>query len=668
MDDGIKKIIGTLENIYNSNLMDDVINDEIVSSIRKINSLYENQTIKVAILGEFSSGKSTFINALLSEEILTSGDAPTTAVNTHIIYKEKNSVSIEFQDGSEKLISLNKLNKYLTSLTDSKECSRINIGHNNKVLKEGIELIDTPGANVDINSHNIQRNKAIEEASVGIFLMSVQNLASKSFVGFLKDNEKNIHKFLFIITKCDLIATSIDTDGYYVNDNAKLESIYEYVYKIITNHTKIRNPEIHMISSKAFLEGKTFQFMNVEENFMCVEKSIHFFATKYKTRIIYNEVLITLALVLNEIKLMINDKTKFYKTELERIKMEISSFEKILGSLEENWNRSLSGESIKNKNEIRKIISSCREIIYCDLKNQMEEIKSFAEFKKKADSIGEKLTANYRQKCYSFINYVVENYGSKEIVLVEKTIKEYFDKIEEAYNYLGITQSNLMKSKTKFVKDAIVVFAIMELIGSFFYNGFDLFIISIIALSIIAFLYKFVCSPKNINFNISFDKYFHDIGISNLEIEYAGKNSYDQAAGLTGGAIMGGLIGGPIGAVIGAGLGMLAGVVSSESRLEKAKATFVEAFENHITILQEKIQQEAFKTIEKKEVILRKGYYNYIADYKILQKDLLLGIENHNQSLYIKYGESYNSMKSFSALVGTHLRDVQEKLMLISKQ
>ena len=54
----------------------------------------ENTEINVAFLGEFSSGKTTLINALLGTEFLPMFETPTTAVITEIYKGEENSYSV----------------------------------------------------------------------------------------------------------------------------------------------------------------------------------------------------------------------------------------------------------------------------------------------------------------------------------------------------------------------------------------------------------------------------------------------------------------------------------------------------------------------------------------------------------------------------------------------
>lgn len=68
----------------------------------------------VMIMGEFSTGKSTFINALIGQEIASVNDTPTTAVITKLCYGATNSVTLHFKDDHTENRSIDEL-KAITS-------------------------------------------------------------------------------------------------------------------------------------------------------------------------------------------------------------------------------------------------------------------------------------------------------------------------------------------------------------------------------------------------------------------------------------------------------------------------------------------------------------------------------------------------------------------------
>ena len=69
--------------------------------MRKILTRMENDTFHLLIVGEFSRGKSTFVNALLGRKILPASKNPTTAIISKIVYGEKPDYHICYREEAE---------------------------------------------------------------------------------------------------------------------------------------------------------------------------------------------------------------------------------------------------------------------------------------------------------------------------------------------------------------------------------------------------------------------------------------------------------------------------------------------------------------------------------------------------------------------------------------
>ena len=57
---------------------------DLQQSIERIKQRYSDPNLHLAVVGEFSSGKSTFINALLRDDLLKTSALVTTAIATHL--------------------------------------------------------------------------------------------------------------------------------------------------------------------------------------------------------------------------------------------------------------------------------------------------------------------------------------------------------------------------------------------------------------------------------------------------------------------------------------------------------------------------------------------------------------------------------------------------------
>ena len=93
-------------------------------TIDELIDFLKNGNIKVSVFGEFNMGKSTFLNAIINEEILSEDWLPTTAVPTKIIFSNLFNISVQLRTGENILLYQNdneekKWRKYIGSSNDS---------------------------------------------------------------------------------------------------------------------------------------------------------------------------------------------------------------------------------------------------------------------------------------------------------------------------------------------------------------------------------------------------------------------------------------------------------------------------------------------------------------------------------------------------------------------
>ena len=125
-----------------------------VSDADKLEQIYRDASrdrFSVAVVGEFSKGKSTFINAFLGKKLLPVADLPTTAMLTRIRYNQKEML-ILFDNKGKKVKVLPVSVESWDGLTaenfagDDPE-GTVLAGVNSRFLGAcNLELIDTPGA------------------------------------------------------------------------------------------------------------------------------------------------------------------------------------------------------------------------------------------------------------------------------------------------------------------------------------------------------------------------------------------------------------------------------------------------------------------------------------------------------------------------------------------
>ena len=132
--------------------------------------------LTVAVVGDFNSGKSTFINALLGKDLCPVGDEPTTSSVTHFIHGDEERIDQQLSDGKRKPL---KKSEYRSLVRHDKMGDRepyvFHISVNASIL-EHIRLVDTPGFNAPPpNSHDTKvTENAITEADALFVLMDTR--------------------------------------------------------------------------------------------------------------------------------------------------------------------------------------------------------------------------------------------------------------------------------------------------------------------------------------------------------------------------------------------------------------------------------------------------------------------------------------------------------------
>ena len=84
----------------------ELLPNTLISEVDKILEKIQSQKFRIAVIGEFSQGKSTLLNALLGEEIQPVREIPCSGTITVLKYGEKQRVICHYKDGKEAEIPL----------------------------------------------------------------------------------------------------------------------------------------------------------------------------------------------------------------------------------------------------------------------------------------------------------------------------------------------------------------------------------------------------------------------------------------------------------------------------------------------------------------------------------------------------------------------------------
>ncbi|HCF50809.1 MAG TPA: phosphopyruvate hydratase [Syntrophomonas sp.] len=170
MDAGIKvptktKYNRELHNIFNEiqTGAEELGLNSLMSPIRSIRKFaQENTYLDVAVLGQFKVGKSSFLNGLLQQNILPTGDLPVTSVITRIHYGSSPKATVTFSGGSHRTIELSEVALYVSGSENPKNQKNVilvDVETPAMVNMKKIRLVDTPGTG-SIWRHNTETTAA----------------------------------------------------------------------------------------------------------------------------------------------------------------------------------------------------------------------------------------------------------------------------------------------------------------------------------------------------------------------------------------------------------------------------------------------------------------------------------------------------------------------------
>lgn len=179
---------------------------ESVAAISDI-AAQRNRPVRLAVVGEFNAGKSTFINALIGADVAPTGVLPTTASIHHLEWAPDPFARVKFTRGQsppERVVALPGLREALRAL-DVASIERVEILMPLEFLRH-IEVIDTPGFNSQDPRHAEVARAAFDEADIALWLIDATQAAKNSERHVLEEACRTGLPVQILINKADRVS------------------------------------------------------------------------------------------------------------------------------------------------------------------------------------------------------------------------------------------------------------------------------------------------------------------------------------------------------------------------------------------------------------------------------------------------------------------------------
>jgi small GTP-binding protein len=182
-------------------------------SIRQLDELF-----LLVVVGEFNSGKSAVINALLGQRLLEEGVTPTTS-QIHLVRHGK---------AAERTV-IDARQSVLTFPVD---------------FLEDMTIVDTPGTNAIMRDHEVITSQFVPRSDLVLFITSADRPFTESERVFLQHIRQWGKKVVFVINKIDIL-----------QGEEEISQVKDFVRE---NGRAVlgENPEIFPVSARAALHGK----------------------------------------------------------------------------------------------------------------------------------------------------------------------------------------------------------------------------------------------------------------------------------------------------------------------------------------------------------------------------------------------------------------------------
>ena len=165
----------------------------------------------VGVMGEFDSGKSSIINALVGSAVLPVDILPCTAVPTRVMYDRQPHAKLIMRDGGAWDISADCLADCVTMLTEEGERRAMGIEEAVVALpcgicENGMDLVDTPGLNNNSRMDEIAES-TIPKLDAVIMLITPGTPFSLSMEEFIFNRliTSDIKRLIFVLNRIDTI-------------------------------------------------------------------------------------------------------------------------------------------------------------------------------------------------------------------------------------------------------------------------------------------------------------------------------------------------------------------------------------------------------------------------------------------------------------------------------
>lgn len=207
LKDNVVKLLEEAKDVFAENFGED--REDNAKAFEELAEKTRDGRFSIIVVGEFSSGKSTLLNALMREKYLDSFSDETTA-NINYLKSVKDSpngkqmIRVNYKDGrceTSEDVSFENIQKYVSTKSDEVAATieSVEIFLDSPFLNSGVDLVDSPGLNGTKELHADITKNQIKASHAAIFMFRATQPGSKSDFQTLIDLKKSCKSSIIVV-------------------------------------------------------------------------------------------------------------------------------------------------------------------------------------------------------------------------------------------------------------------------------------------------------------------------------------------------------------------------------------------------------------------------------------------------------------------------------------
>jgi len=174
-----------------------------------VNLLHQNQLIDVAILGQFKSGESSFLNSLIGKPILPVGVIPVTTTITRLQYGKRERAIVRHFDGRQSEVDIGAIGEFTSEAknpANQRNVEVVDVELPSLDKYPGLRFVDTPGLGSIFKYHMETSENWLPEVGTALLAISSDRPLAENDLQLIRELRRHTPKIVLLLTKADLLS------------------------------------------------------------------------------------------------------------------------------------------------------------------------------------------------------------------------------------------------------------------------------------------------------------------------------------------------------------------------------------------------------------------------------------------------------------------------------